>query len=183
MSDDLNVVEKAIEDVLIDLMAERVMSKRRMSTVVKVSSTGGVQASPSMSHEARPSRTTKETRIKHRDDIVNAKLIPRILSTYIPPLSGGINCDSVPRDFEYNLITAYLSKGVHAVRADQDKLVALNFSDFNLGERKVYSMLASYKYLMKKKINNLKIVPQSWTQNIAQSTLLNVMKIPHFGRH
>jgi hypothetical protein len=28
-----------------------------------------------------------------------------------------------------------------------------------------------------------KIIPQSWTMNLAQSTLLNVMKIPHFGRH
>jgi hypothetical protein len=183
MSDELSTVEKAVEDVLIDLMAERVMSERRMSAGVQASSTGGIQASPSTAHGAGPSRTTTETRTKHRDDIANAKLIPRILPTYIPPLSGGINHDSVPRDFEYTLITAYLPKGVHAVRADQDKLAALKFSDFNLGDRKVYSMLSPHKYLTKMKGKNSKIVPQSWTQNLAQSTLLNVMKIPHFGRH
>jgi hypothetical protein len=31
MSDELNIVEKVVEEVLIDLMAERVMSERRMS--------------------------------------------------------------------------------------------------------------------------------------------------------
>jgi hypothetical protein len=72
---------------------------------------------------------------------------------------------------------------VHAVRADQDKLAALKFSDFNLGDRKTYNMLAPHKFLTRTKGNNSKIVPQSWTQNLAQSTLLNVMKIPHFGRH
>jgi hypothetical protein len=44
-------------------------------------------------------------------------------------------------------------------------------------------MLAPYKYLMKTKGNNSKIVPQQWTMNLAQYTLLNVMKILHFGRH
>jgi hypothetical protein len=114
---------------------------------------------------------------------VNAKLIPHILSTYIPPLSHEINHDSVPRDFKYTLITAYLPKGVHVVQDNQDKLTVLKFSDFNLDDRKVYNMLAPQKYLMKTKGNKLKIVPQSWTQNLTQSTLLNVMKIPHFGRH
>jgi hypothetical protein len=59
----------------------------------------------------------------------------------------------------------------------------LKFSDFNLGDRKVYSMLAPDKYLTRKKRKNSNIIPQSWTHNLAQSTLLNVMKIPHFGRH
>jgi hypothetical protein len=81
------------------------------------------------------------------------------------------------------MITAYLSKGVRVVCADQDKLAALKFSDFNLGDRKVYSTLSLHKYLTKMKSKNSKIVPQSWTQNLAQSTLLNVMKIPHFSRH
>jgi hypothetical protein len=89
----------------------------------------------------------------------------------------------VPRDFEYVLVTAYLPKEVCAVRADQNKLTALKFSDFNLGDRKVYSMLAPHKYLTRTKGKNSKITPQSWTQNLAQSTLLNVMKILHFGRH
>jgi hypothetical protein len=89
----------------------------------------------------------------------------------------------VPRDFEYTLVTAYLSKGIHAVRADQDKIAALKFSDFNLEDRKVYNMLAPHKYLTITKGKNSKIIPQSWTINLTQSTLLNVMKIPHFRRH
>jgi hypothetical protein len=59
----------------------------------------------------------------------------------------------------------------------------LKFNDFNLGDRKNHSMLAPYKYLTRTKGKNSKIIPQSWTMNLAQSTLLNVMKIPHFGRH
>jgi hypothetical protein len=141
-----------------------------------------VQAYPSTAR-ARPSRPVDEKQTKHKDDLANAKLISSILPAYIQPLSGTINWGSVPRDFEYPLVTAYLPKGIHAVCADQDKIVALKFSDFNLSDMKVYSMLAPYKYLTKTKGNNSKIIPQSWTHNLAQSTLLNVMKIPHFGRH
>jgi hypothetical protein len=182
MSDEISTVEKEVEEVLIDLMAERVMSKRRISAGVKASSIGGVQASPSTSGVGT-SRTMTETRTNHIDDIANAKLIPRILLVYIPPLSGKINRDSVPRDFEYTLITAYLPKRVRVVRSDQDKLATLKFNDFNLGDHKTYNMLAPHKYLTKTKGRNPKIVPQSWTQNLAQSTLLNIMKIHHFGRH
>ena len=163
MLDELSVVEKVFEEVLIDLMVERVMSERRMSTGVQASSTGGVQDSTSTSCGAGPSRTMTETRTKNRDDIANAKLIPCILSVYIPPLSDKIKCDSVPRDFEYTLITTYLPKGVHAVRTDQDKLATLKFNDFNLGDRKIYNMLAPCKYLNKTKGRNPKIVSQSWT--------------------
>jgi hypothetical protein len=42
MLDKLSAVEKVVEEVLIDLMAERVMSERRMSTGVQESSTEGV---------------------------------------------------------------------------------------------------------------------------------------------
>jgi hypothetical protein len=59
----------------------------------------------------------------------------------------------------------------------------LKFNDFNLQDRKIYGMLTPYKYLTKTKGKNSKIIPQSWTMNLMQSTLLNVMKIPHFGRH
>jgi hypothetical protein len=59
----------------------------------------------------------------------------------------------------------------------------LKFSDFNLGDRKNYNMLAPYKYLTRMKGKNSKIIPQPWTMNLTQSTLLNVMKIPHFRRH
>jgi len=91
-----------------------------------------------------------------------------------------MNRDTIPRDFDYALVTTYLPKGV---RVDQDKLTALKFSDFNLGDCKVYSMLAPHKYLNITKGRNLKIVPQQWTHNLLQSTLLNVMKISHFGKH
>jgi hypothetical protein len=84
-------------------------------------------------------------RTKHKDDIANEKLVPSILPDYIPPRSGAINRDSVPRDFEYTLVTAYLPKGVRTYHADQDKVTALKFCDFNLGDHKVYSMFTPYK--------------------------------------
>jgi hypothetical protein len=149
------VQRKVVEEVLIDLMTERVMS---MSTGVQASSTRGLPASPSTAR-AGPSRPSDEKRTKHRDDLANAKLIPTILPTYIPPLSGAINRDSVPRDFEYTLVTAYLPKGIRAVRADQDKIAALKFSDFNLGDHKVYNMLAPHKYLTRTKGKEFKDNP------------------------
>jgi hypothetical protein len=65
------------------------------------------------------------------------------------------------------LVTAYLPKGIRVVHVDQEKIVALNFSDFNLGDRKVYNMLSTHKYLTRKKGKNSKIVTQSWTMNLA----------------
>jgi hypothetical protein len=44
-------------------------------------------------------------------------------------------------------------------------------------------MFAPHKYLTKTMRKKSKISPQTWTMNIARSTILNVMKIPHFGRH
>jgi hypothetical protein len=99
MSDELSTIEKVVEEVLTDLMAEKFMSERRMSAGVQASSSGGVQASPSTARGIGPSRTTTKKRTKHKDDIANAKMIPCIFLVYIPPLSGNINRDSVPRDF------------------------------------------------------------------------------------
>jgi hypothetical protein len=182
MSDEFSATEESVREVLASLRAERVMSERGLSTGLQASSTRGVQASPSTAR-AGTSRAGAERRTKHKNDVASVKLVPSILPAYIPPLSGVINRDSVPRDFEYTLVTAYLPKGVRAVHVDQDKIAALKFSDFNLGDRKVYSMLSPYKYLTRTKGKNSKIVPQQWTMNLMQSTLLNVMKIPHFGRH
>jgi len=98
-------------------------------------------------------------------------------------MSDAINLDSVPREFEYALVTTYLPKGICTVCTNQENIATLKFSHVNLDDRKVYNMLSPHKYLTKTKVNNSKIVPQSWTMNLAQSTLLNVMKIPHFGRH
>jgi hypothetical protein len=182
MSDELTAVEESVTKVLLNLMSERLMSERGVSTSVQESSMRGLSASPSTAR-ASPSRPVDEKRTKHRDDLMNAKLIPSILPTYLPPLSSAINRDSVPRDFEYDLVTAYLLKGIHVVFTDQEKIVALKFSDFNLSDRKVYNILTPHKYLNRTKGKNSKIVPQSWTHNLMQSTLLNVMKIPHFGSH
>jgi hypothetical protein len=48
MSDELTTVEESITEVLLDLMTERVMSERGMSTKVQESSIRGVAASPSI---------------------------------------------------------------------------------------------------------------------------------------
>jgi hypothetical protein len=143
----------------------------------------GVQASSSTTHRSRPSRVVTKKRTKNRDDLANAKLIPTILPNYIPPLADAVSRDSVPRDFEYTMVTAYLPKGIHTVRVQQDNVTMLKFNEFNLGDYKNHIMLTPYKYLTRTKGKNSKIIPQPWTMNLAQSTLLNVMKIPHFGRH
>jgi hypothetical protein len=132
MSDELSAAEKIVEEVLIDLMTERVMSEREMSASIQASSTRGVQASPSTTRGVGSSRPSAEKRTKHKDDLANVNLIPTILPDYISPLVGAVSRDSVPRDFEYSMITTYLPKGIHVVRAQQDKIAALKFSVFNL---------------------------------------------------
>jgi hypothetical protein len=174
MSEELSAAEKAAEEFLIDLMNEKVML---MSEGIQASSPRGLQVSSSTAR-ARPSWPANENRTKNKDDLVNAKMILSILLAYLPPLSGAINRDSVPREFEYTLVTAYLPKGICVVHVDQENIAALKFIDFNLGDRKVYNMLTPHKYLTRTKGNNLKIVTHSWTMDLAQSTLLNVMKIP-----
>jgi hypothetical protein len=166
MFEELSTLEESVKEVLVDLRTEKVMSKKRMSACVQASSTGGVQAYPSTSHRVGTSRITTEMRTKHRDDLTNAKFIPSILPTYIPPLSSAVNRDSVPRDFDYALVIAYPPKGIRIVCTDQDKIVALNFSDFNLGDHKAYIMLTPHKYLTKMKGKNSKIIPQLWTHNL-----------------
>jgi hypothetical protein len=111
------------------------------------------------------------------------KLVPSILPAYMPPMSGEINREGVPRYFEYTLVTAYLPKGVRTYQADQDKVTTLKFCNFNLGDCKFYNMLAPYKYLTRIKGKNSNLIPQQWMMNLTQSTLLNVMKILHFGRY
>jgi hypothetical protein len=88
MSDELSTAEKVVEEVMIDLMIERVMS---ISIGVQESSMRGLLASPSTSRGARPSQPLDEKETKHKDDLENAKLISSILPSYLPPLSGAIN--------------------------------------------------------------------------------------------
>jgi hypothetical protein len=61
--------------------------------------------------------------------LVNAKLIPSILPNYIPPLAGTVSHDSVLRDFDYTLITAYLPKGIHVVGLQLGQIMMLKISD------------------------------------------------------
>jgi hypothetical protein len=75
MSDEFSATEKVVEEVLIDLMIERVML---MSVGVQASSTRMVQASPLTAHGAGPSWPSTEKRNKHKYDLANAKLIPSI---------------------------------------------------------------------------------------------------------
>jgi hypothetical protein len=115
--------------------------------------------------------------------LANAKLIPSILPNYIPTLAGVVSHDSVPRDFDYTVITMYLLKGIQAIRPQLERIPTLKISDYKLGDRKRYGMLAPHKYLTKTKGKKSKIIPKMLTMDIARSTILNVMKIPHFGRH
>jgi hypothetical protein len=124
-----------------------------------------------------------EKRREHRKDLENVKLITSILPNYILPLVGVVSHDSIPREFNYTLIIAYSPKGIHAIGLQLGQIMTLNINDFNLGYCNNYGMLTPHKYLTKKMGNNSKIIPQPWTMDIARSTILNVMKIPHFGRH
>jgi hypothetical protein len=55
--------------------------------------------------------------------------------------------------------------------------------DFNLGDRKNYAMLAPHHYITKTIGKKPRLVSQPWIKGLAQSTVLNVMKILHFGHH
>jgi hypothetical protein len=112
MSDELNTAKKSIKEVLIDLMAERVMSIGVQDSLMQ-----GVQASLSTACRSEPSCIADEKITKHKYDLANVKLIPSVLPDYIPPLSGEVNHDNVLTNFDYIVIMAYLPKGIHAVRA------------------------------------------------------------------
>jgi hypothetical protein len=60
MSDDINAVEKSVEEILINLMVEKVMF-----VGAQASSRRGVQASPSTAHGSGPSQAAAEKRTKH----------------------------------------------------------------------------------------------------------------------
>jgi hypothetical protein len=151
-----------------------------MSIGIQASSIGILQASPSIGRCS--SRTTKK-RSKHFDDLANAKHIPSVLTEYILPLVGAVNCNSILRDFEYTLITMYIPKGICVVGPPLGHIPALKNNDVNLRDRKNYAMLTPHRYLMKTIEKKSCIVSQPWIKELVQSTILNVMKIPHFSRH
>jgi hypothetical protein len=59
MSDEITTVEESVTKVLLDLMTERVMSERGVSTGVQASSTRGLSTSSSTAR-AGPSRLVDE---------------------------------------------------------------------------------------------------------------------------
>jgi hypothetical protein len=87
-------------------------------------------------------RAATKKRRKHHDDLANTKKISSVLPDYISPLDGAVSHDNVPRDFEYMLITTYLSKGIRTVRLQLGLIPDLNISDFNLGDMNNYAMFS-----------------------------------------
>jgi hypothetical protein len=86
-------------------------------------------------------------------------MIPSVFPDYIPPLVGAVSRDSVPRGFEYALITAYLPKGIRTVGPHLGLIHDLKINEFNLGDRKNYVLLASHRYLKRTTRKKPKIVP------------------------
>lgn len=154
MSSDLSAIEKSVKEILIDLMAKKVISRG-----AQASSMRGLQASPSTVHWSGPSQTTIKKWSKHHDDLANMKLIPSVLPNYIPHLAGAVSHDNVWRDFDYTLIVAYLLKGNCAIGMKLGHIMMLKINDFNLGDRKNYGMLAPHKNLKKKTGKKSKIIP------------------------
>jgi hypothetical protein len=81
------------------------------------------------------------------------------------------------------LITTYIPKGIRVVGPQLGHIPYLKNNDFNLRDRKNYEMLAPHRYLMKMIGKKACIVSHPWIKELKQSTILNMMKIPHFGRH
>jgi hypothetical protein len=77
----------------------------------------------------------------------------------------------------------YIPKGICVVGPQLGHISSLKNNDFNLRDQKNYAMLAPHRYLMKTTGNKPRIVSQPWIKDLTQSMILNVMKIPHFGRH
>jgi hypothetical protein len=98
-------------------------------------------------------------------------------------LVGTVSHDSVLRDFDYTMITAYLPKGIHTVGIYLERILTLKINDFKLGDHNNYGILTPHKYLTKTTGKTVKIIPRPLTMDIARSTILNVMKLPHFDRH
>jgi hypothetical protein len=178
MSRNLSAVKKSVEEILIDLMDEKVMS-----IGVQALSMCGLQASPLTRCESMPYRTMTEKRIKHHDDLANAKQIPSVLPDYILPLAGTVSHNHTLHEFKYTLIMAYLLKGICTVGPQLGLIPTLNISDFNLDDRKNYVMLTRNHYQTKMTRKKPKIVPQPWIKDIERSTISNVMNIPHFDKH
>jgi hypothetical protein len=98
-------------------------------------------------------------------------------------LAGMVNRKNIPWEIEYTLITSYIPKRIRVVGSHLGQIPSLKNNNFNLGYRKNYAMHTPHRYLMKTTVKKPCIVSQPWIKEMAQSTILNVMKIPHFCRH
>jgi hypothetical protein len=58
--------------------------------------------------------------------------------------------------------------------------MTLKINDFNLGYYKKLSMLTPHRYLTRMKGKKSRIIPQPWTMDLTQSTILYIMKYPIF---
>jgi hypothetical protein len=85
-----------------------------MSEGVQVSSTRGLQASPSTGRRFGWINPATEHRSKHRGDLANAKKILSILPYYIPPLDSMVNQKNNPCDFDYTLITVHTERNTRS---------------------------------------------------------------------
>jgi hypothetical protein len=74
----------------------------------------------------------------------------------------------------------YLLKGIRIVGPQLGLIPTLKISDFKLRYQKKYVMLMPHRYLMKMTGKKPKIVSKSWIKELMFSSILNVMKIPHF---
>jgi hypothetical protein len=92
-----------------------------------------------------------------------------------------VNCDNIPWEFKYTLITVYIPKGIRIVGSQLGQISLLKNNEFNLGDRNKYTMLAHHIYLVKTTGKKPHTISQPWVKEMVQSIILNVMKIPHFG--
>jgi hypothetical protein len=154
-----------------------------MSEAVHASSTRGLQASPLIEHHSSHVNPTTEQRSKCHGDMENAKNISSILPDYISPLAGMVNYNNISRDFKYTFITTYIPKGIRVVGSQLGHIPLLKNNEFNLGDRNNYVMLSPHRYLTNTTGKKPLLISHPWIRDLTQSTILNVMKILHFGQH
>jgi hypothetical protein len=178
MSSKPSELEKSVEEVLKNIMADRSISEG-----VQASLTRGLQAFPSTGRRSGHVNPVTEQQSNHRGDLANVKQISSILPEYIPYLAGTVNHDNIPQDYEYTVFTTYIPKGIRVFGSQLGEIPLLKNNDFNLGDRNNYAMLVLHHYLTKSTGKKPHLVSQPLIKGMAPSTMLNVMNIPHFGNH
>jgi hypothetical protein len=64
------------------------------------------------------------------------------------------------------LVTAYLLKGIRTGKPQMDNIMKVKINDFNLVDRKNFSMIAPHRYLTRMKGKKSRIIPQPWTMDL-----------------